>query len=652
MNYLRRLWLVLALSLFVLAFQSSATAQDNLIRSPRLGITFISSLDYPASEMRYQRALLLGAGWNRWPLYWDQVEKAPGQYDWSGYDKLVGDDLRHGLRIDAILLGRPAFDQQGGSINGLNSPVFSDGTDSPGDGKTPNPSNPWALFVFAVVNRYKAGGLLATQEGWPSNVGVTVWEAWNEPDFPLFWNGSVDDYARLLKVTYLVAHEADPNARVMFGGLAYSNPAQNDWLAKVLAIYAKDPMRSASNNFMDLVAVHNYSDPRRSGIVVKQAKDDLARYGFDRPVWLNESGVPVWDDYPGPTWTANDPASRVLRATLAQQADFVVQSSVYAWAEGADVVFIHQLYDDCGNQPSGTNFPPNNGDLCANGGACWGDAHGLYRNERDAACFSQSPMPGTPRPAATAYYRLAQIFGTIPFGNPQILSLSTDDTLFSFDRPSTGEQILVMWNRSLIQNVLKVPATAPTSELYSIDNQNWLITPKDGDYQIGLPAATRDDYPYLAPGDVSAIGGQPYIMVEKPDNTVNPALMQVTTIAPDASVGVTPGALTATQPPRPTTDPANDTTPPTTSMLAMSVISPPTFTVYWSGQDDSGIKTYLIWVRIDHGDWQPWLQTSATQAQYTGSSGHTYEFAAWAQDLAGNWSLNTELTPQAITSVQ
>ncbi|PJF25313.1 MAG: hypothetical protein CUN53_13420, partial [Phototrophicales bacterium] len=67
-----------AMILFVSLLSASVTSQPAPILSSRLGITFISSLDHPANELRYQRALLLGAGWNRWPLYWDRVERSPG----------------------------------------------------------------------------------------------------------------------------------------------------------------------------------------------------------------------------------------------------------------------------------------------------------------------------------------------------------------------------------------------------------------------------------------------------------------------------------------------------------------------------------------------------------------------------------------------
>lgn len=649
---------IAALFIFTLLLLSSLApipspihAQNAYIRSPRLGITFISSIDHPASDHRYDRALLLGAGWNRWPLYWDRVERSPGVFDWNAYDRLVNDDVRHGLQVNAILLGRPAFHAQGGGIVGLNNPIFTDGTDTPGAGKVPNPANPWAVFTYQAVQRYRPGGLLAAQLGWPADWGISVWEAWNEPDLTMFWSASLEDYARLLKITYLVVHTVDPNAKVMFGGLAYGNPDQDDWLAKVLAIFANDPTRTAYNWFMDIVGIHSYSYPRRTYLIIRRARENLARYGLSRPIWLNESGVPVWDDYPGPTWTRNEPASRVLRATMNQQAAYVVENTVYAWAAGAEVVFFHQLYDDCGNQPGGTDFPPHNGELCTGGALCAGDAHGLYRNDRGEACFSQHPLPGTPRPSAAAFYRLAQIFGTIPFENPQIQDPDGGGVLISFDRPSTGERIVVMWNRVLAGEKLDIPAMGNQAELYSIDNQDWELSPTDGKYEIGLPAATRDDYPYLPAGQISAIGGSPLIMIERVEpGRINPALPQFG----DAPISEPIPAIgpASTPIPRPTVDPAFDTTPPVPNMTPLATASPASFMVNWSATDDSGIDHYLIWVRVDSGNWSPWLETSETQAEYSGVPGSTYEFAVWAVDLAGNWSLNTELTPQAITRVE
>ncbi len=636
-----------ALLLALFLTLAPAQAQPGVIRAPRLGITFISSLDHPANERRYQQALLLGAGWNRWPLYWDRVETAPGSYNWSSYDRLVTGDVVHGLRTNAILLGRPGFFADGGSISNLAAPAFSDGSDTPGAGKLPNSGNPWALFVYAAVQRYKPGGQLALNQGWPAGAGITVWEAWNEPDLPLFWTGGEAAYARLLKLTYLLVKQADPNAKVMFGGLAYGNPDENDWLAKTLNLIAADPQRDAYNWYMDIVAVHSYTYARRTGLVVRRMIETLGRFGLSRPVWVNESGVSVWDDYPGPVWTSARPEERRFRATQAQQAAFVVESTVYAWAAGADVVFIHQLYDDCGDAPG--NFPPHNGELCGAQPTCSGDAYGLYRNERGESCFSQHPNPGSPRPAAAAFYRLAQIFGTATFNDPKIERRGSS-VIASFMRPTTGERVLALWNRTLEPLEVDFPAAGSAALVYSLDQPEFRLIPVNGRYSLGLPPATRDDFPYLPVGEISGIGGPPLLLVERLD----PALVAGLTPSPVATViplDVTPG-ISITQVARPTVDPAFDTRPPVTRLEPLPEVSPTVFTVRWSAEDDGGIDKYLVWVRIDEGEWQPWLETPGTEGQYIGQSGSAYAFAVWAVDLAGNWSLNTELSAQATTRVE
>ncbi len=645
------------------------TRSDPFIRSSRLGVTFINSADHPISEKRYQQALLLGAGWNRWPLYWDRVETSPGNFNWSAYDQLVTSDLRHDFGINAILLGRPGFYADNNTIAGLDAPIFSDGSDSPAAGKSLNPGNPWASFVYQAVMRYKPGGILATQQGWRPGRGIVVWEAWNEPDFPLFWRGSVQQYARLLKVTYLAAHFADPNAQVMFGGLAYSNPDMSDWLARTLEIIASDPNREAHNWYMDLVGVHNYTYAHRSGLMVRRVRQNLLRYGLSRPIWLNETGVPIWDDYPGPTWAADNPESRTLRATSQQAAAFVIQSAAVAWAEGADVVIFHQLYDDCGNQPSGTDFPPHNGGICQDGVACWGDAHGLFRNETDSICFRQHPTPGSPRPAAFAYHLLASIFGDAAF-SAATLQNDGRSTAISFESVEAGRKITIAWNRTLQSTAMQVPATADSATLYELSGGDRLITPEEGEYSLSLPAATADDYPFLQFGDQSGIGGQPVILVERtgsgttfiqPQNR-NPALVPFSAPAVNPTrlpLEVTPGPIIEAGPTvAPLIAPgsgglaASDTRPPSASMNPLPVISPADFVVSWGGEDDSGIASYLVWVRANGGDWQPWQETSATSATYTGESGTLYEFAVWAVDLAGNWSTNADLQPQAYTRVE
>lgn len=628
--------------------------QDSFLRSDRLGITFISSIDSNNNSERYQNALALGAGWNRWPLYWDRVETSPGQWDWTAYDNLVESDLRNGLNINAILLGRPEFRADGNAIQGLNQPIFANGTDTPADGVAINPDNPWAQYVFEAVTRYKPGGTLAREGLFRDGQGVRVWEVWNEPDFAPFWQGGVNAYARLLKVAYIVIKTVDPSATVLFGGLLYATT--ETWLTQTLAVFKQDALRNTYNWYFDAVAIHSYDDPWRSAWLTLFARQGLRAYGLERPIWLNESGVSVWNDYPGPVWSTA-PEGRIRLATAEQQAYYFIMSAAYAWSEGADKVFFHQLYDDCGNQPAGTDFPPNNGELCASG-ACFGDAFGIYRNTSDAICYSQHPFANTARPVATAYRLIADIFGSEPFSNGDVETIDGKITIISFDRPQTEERILVIWNRTFAPVTLPLTPILNSATVYTLNGSQPIAPAEDGYYYFNLDPATSFSFPDVDPGRITAIGGEPIIVIESPDASTAPASDLVlldsrsnnsTVIRP--TVEPTMGSVIAV-PIQATVAPENDTEPPTPIMDVLPPTSNPIFTVRWHAQDNGEIKSYFVWVRIDGGEWLPWLETTATESDYAGESGRLYEFAVWAQDKADNWSTNTDLQPMTSTKVE
>ena len=249
---------------------------DDYVRADRLGITFISSIDNIYDEARYRNALILGAGWNRWPLYWDRVENETNSWDWSSYDALVTADIEHGLKINAILLGRPGFWAEGDSIANLFEPIFADGSDNASAGTPINEGNPWARFAQRAVARYMPGGKLATARDWASDAGIRVWEIWNEPDFPTFWRGGVQSYARMLKIAAIVIKTLDPQATVLFGGLLFAT--DQSFLSHVVRIFRNDSLRDRYNWFFDAVAVHSYDDPWRSGWLTKFVIDTLAEY--------------------------------------------------------------------------------------------------------------------------------------------------------------------------------------------------------------------------------------------------------------------------------------------------------------------------------------------------------------------------------------
>src|SRR5260370_30200117 len=72
------------------------------------GINFVSApgTSFSNQIQRYAQASQAAAAWNRWPLYWSQVENlCNGNPNWSQTDGVVAGDTSHGLTVDAILLG-------------------------------------------------------------------------------------------------------------------------------------------------------------------------------------------------------------------------------------------------------------------------------------------------------------------------------------------------------------------------------------------------------------------------------------------------------------------------------------------------------------------------------------------------------------------
>ena len=312
------------------------------LRTDRLGITFISFIDGNMGAERYRNALILGAGWNRWPLYWDRVETQPRNYDWSAYDQLVTTDLANGLKINAILLGRPGFWQDGNSIANLFTPIYADGTDSADSDKPINPNNPWAQFVHYAVTPATSRVVL-----WRSTILSPPTKAFTSGRYGMSRISRISGvaapraYARLLKVAAVVIKTVDPEATVMFGGLLIAGEPL--FLSHVLSAFQNDALRHRYNWFFDAVALHSYDDPWRSGWLTKFVQDTLLRYDLARPIWVNETGVSVWNDYPGPVW-ANSPEQRNRLATAEQQAHFLIMSAAFAWSKGVDKIFFHQLY--------------------------------------------------------------------------------------------------------------------------------------------------------------------------------------------------------------------------------------------------------------------------------------------------------------------
>jgi hypothetical protein len=495
----------------------------------QLGVNFVSSAEQLASPVRYQRATDLKAAFNRRPMYWPNIETnpiaQPRTFNWSKQDASVISDTLNGLQVLPILMLTPIGLDTGGSqnapapkvgdglqlhmkplspdrVSSLSSPpqglylsVFDDGSDVPGDGQAINPNNRWAYFVTAAVNRYKPGGTLAQAQGWLSTTGVTHWEIWNEEDLDYFFSGTITDFARLMKVAYLSAKFADPEAEIIFGGMAHFE--KPNWLNDVLNVIASDPLSMTYHGYMDAVASHSYAWSWQTFKYLYQDRSLLDARGLsDVRLWLTETGVPVCDD---PAPNADPPIEPFCpspyRSTMSEQADYLIQALTFAHWLNTETALWFQLYDDAGND-------------------CRYDAFGLVRNPSSGPCTARD---GTPRSAYTAYQVFNnQVIGAQPYWRKRP---TTNQELIAFKRVDTGERVIVMWARSNVTETVILTATASTAQLIFPDGSSQPLFPIDGVYSITLPAATNYS---TATNDGSApIGGRPRILIES-DAAIEP----------------------------------------------------------------------------------------------------------------------------------
>ena len=97
-----------------------------------------------------------------------------------------------------------------------------------------------------------------------------------------------------------------------------------------------------------------------------------------------------------------------------------------------------------------------------------------------------------------------------------------------------------------------------------------------------------------------------------------------------------------------------DQTLPTSAVAPLpTMAADTTFTVRWSGSDDadgSGLLDYTIYVSDNGGAYAAWLtNTTLTEADYIGESGHSYAFYSVARDNTGNVEA-APAVPDAVTT--
>lgn len=388
-------------------------------------------------------------GWTRIIFYWSELKK-DGPATWNEHHApywLIDREIEGGREVVGLLQHTPDFATEGSIGSGVPEGLYLPVDD---------PGNLWAVFVREVVTRYDGR--------------IDRWIVWNEPDIPpdtfgTLWEGSPADYYQLVKVAYLAAHEVNPEVKIHLGGLTYwHNPT---YLREFLAAASQDLSAAEHGYYFDVVSLHVYFKPETTVDIVASLRAQLAEFGLSKPIWLNETNAPPFDD-PAQPWD-----QPVFQVTQDMQASFLIQEAALALASDVERIAVYKWIDEPPLQPG---FEP----------------YGLLRTDR------------TPRPAFDAFEVVVTHYA------------NTVDAL-ALDRPELRQVFLnrgqqttrVLWLKTPAGADVSVPALSDEALLVDRFGQETYLEPRGGAYLLHLDGAP-------CPLDVECLmGGPPLVLVEQ-----------------------------------------------------------------------------------------------------------------------------------------
>ncbi|NCF65877.1 MAG: hypothetical protein GWP61_07880 [Chloroflexi bacterium] len=457
-----------------------------------------------------QESAELRVGWERILFYWNEIQPTDSD-DWNTLhvleEWLVEANAQERVVV-GLLKNTPAWATDGDPFSGVPR-----GLSLPHD----DPDNLWANYVRRVVEYY-------------APLGVHNWIIWNEPEIEAGvygheFDGTVEEYVRLLQVAYLVAKESDPQATIHLAGYSYWHDPE--YLREFFEVVTADPMAKEYDYYFDALSLHIYFRVETIGELVREVDELQNEYGMDKPIWVNETNAAPNLD---PWWPVERP---LFQVDLDQQAWYIIQAHALGFGAGAERMGVYKLIDILLPEA--------------------GESFGILRPD-----FSQ-------RPAYLAYRTTIEQLRD--FSGPVHVNEAQDYYIVTFTR--ADEVMRVLWARRDRRITMAVPALAESAVMVDFLGQKKPVKAENGSYPIVLEGARCRG--------ACDIGGPPIFLVESgvsldgdpPSPSARPAWRSVT-YTPQQTLTFTPWP-TATQTPLPT---ATATYTPTPTYTATSTYTP------------------------------------------------------------------------------
>jgi len=339
----------------------------------------VSSFELAAEAAKIMNRI--GIIWMRDRISWNDVQPAKGKWNWEKYDAAAKAQYVNGMKVLQVFQDTAVWASE-----------RQTGKDSLCQKYAPDDTYLYYRWAANAASRYKEE--------------VSAWELWNEFDIPVFFMGSADEYARILKAGYLGIKKGNPYAAVLSGSITFGSGditfGPQTFSDKEGERFIEKVFENGGGEYFDILNVHHYGPVEGVAEKIKRCKDLMRRYGYSKPIWLTEIG---------------STATSVMEPQVAQseylQSRYLVKAYALALAEGASRIFYFSL--------------PN---FVEHGASFWG-----LMEEKEGGW--------QPKPALIALANMSYTLENMNYFGRYETNLPVEALLFS----QQGRGCLVLWSR-------------------------------------------------------------------------------------------------------------------------------------------------------------------------------------------------------------
>lgn len=226
----------------------------------------------------------IGSRFTKLYVFWDQVQPQPDRFDWQAMDAFVGQ-----LQSSDEALVSIFSSSSWGTRRVVDRSRITDNDSATAHYLPPSPARDlreYRRFVFETVRRYRGK--------------IRYWQNDAEPNNPLYWLGSKEEFVAQLKVFYEAVHAADPAALVVVGGYdGVFNPpeAGPPYPGQEVGLAFFDHVMKEGGNAFDVFDLRLYGNPYTIAGRVNHLRERMHALGYSKPFFCTEYDGPLYFEF-------------------------------------------------------------------------------------------------------------------------------------------------------------------------------------------------------------------------------------------------------------------------------------------------------------------------------------------------------------------